>query len=116
MRVIFVDDAYNNTMKSLRSSLFIGLISLSLLILIGGSFVPCLQIHADDCCGEEGNCSAPVCDGGASCHCACAFTGTPLWEACLLMAPSLSPEVPVETALRFSFILPDFLYRPPRLS
>ena len=103
-------------LKLLRSSLLLGLISLSLLFLIGASFTPCLIIHDDGCCSEDRDCNVPICDGSGSCHCACAFTGTPSLTFSAFVSLTPTHEVSSEASVEFSFDLPDCLYRPPRLA
>lgn len=101
-------------MKLLRIPLLLGLVALAMLLLFGASFVPCLHVESDDCCQKDDDCNEPICDGGASCHCACAFSGMTLTVAYLPIVPTLIDRLSVESPVQPFFDLTCSLDRPPR--
>lgn len=101
--------------NSLRSRQFLGPVTLAVLFLFCASFVPCHQVRTSNCCPESEDCNGPICDGGASCHCACAFSGIPL-TAKEFPALVLIESISMDTAIRPILNLTHSLDRPPRLS
>lgn len=103
-------------LKSLRRPLFLGLVSLTLMLFFGAGFAPCLHVKSADCCQRGDDTSEPICDSGASCHCACAFFGIPLRATPPLFVPTLIDEIPIDTPIQTFFNLTGSLDRPPRFS
>ncbi len=103
-------------MRLLRKPSLIGVVALALLLFIGVSFIPCLHVESSDCCQTDKNCNAPICGGGSSCHCACAFSGTPVNVALDFIVPTLIDEISVASPIQTVFDLTGSLDRPPRFS